>query len=568
MRRERNYQTEKKWLLPRDCDKAKQSLDRILERRGITGAQKESFLHPDYEKLTDPFQIPDMKVAVGIIQSAVKNHKKIAVYGDYDVDGVTATALLVTVLNKLGADTVSYIPSRQDEGYGLNREAIDTLKDQGVELIITVDCGSTSFDEAKYAKRQNIELIITDHHTLKLEGGKNTVPEAPAIVNPKRLTPESPLYELAGAGVAFYLIRALYTIYSEKLTTGQEKWLLDLVALGTICDIVPLTGENRILAYYGLKVLSKSRRIGIQALAAASEVTLDHIDSYKVGFLLGPRLNAAGRLEHAKAALDLLLTEDEEEAAKLAHKLNQQNLERQELTEQIVNEARELIEADGNKKSIYLLAKPNWPAGVVGIVASRLVEEYGKPMLVMEDLGEELKGSARSVTDLNIIEALSDSGELLTHFGGHAFAAGFRFPKDKFLLLEERLIKFTDQKISVTELTPTVQIDDVIAPLEADLDLANGLLTLQPFGRDNAKPIFASMKLSIQDMRLVGNPALHLKLTLSDGENSLTGIAFGWGETVDLDLDKKYDIAFTLEINEWQDRKNVEFRLIDIRKHK
>lgn len=540
---------------------------RLLTGRGLDTEEKAlDFINPDYGKLSDPFSIPDMDTAVEVISDFVIKDKKIAVYGDYDVDGVTATALLSDFFRKIGAETIDYIPSRVDEGYGLNIEALTALKKQGVELIITVDCGSTSIEVIEKANKLGLTIVVTDHHALLKETGKITLPAAAATINPKRMSEDSPLYELAGVGVAFYLIRALMTKYTDRFASGQEKWLLDLVALGTICDVVPLVSENRILAKYGLSVLSKSRRVGIQALARVAEVNLECVDSYKVGFQLGPRLNAAGRIEHARSALTLLLTDDETEASKIALELNELNLQRQEITEKIVTEAREIIEKDGKKQKIYLLSGKAWPAGVVGIVASRLADEYGKPMLIMEDMGNELKGSARSIKGFNIVDALADCGELLTKFGGHAYAAGFSLEKDKFVLLNDKLITISENNISKADLEPEIDVEMEILNNSVTQGFIEELVKLEPYGRENGKPLFVIKKAKIAEAKLVGTPAVHLKLRIEQDGTALAGIAFGYGEALDLDLDSLYDFVVTLEINEWNSRKTPEFRLVDLRK--
>lgn len=573
MARSRNYQIPKRWNLKdegRPFETALFSADfaRLLAGRGLASeAEALDFINPKYEKLSDPFSLPDMQAAVDAIIEAVKVDDKIAVYGDYDVDGVTATALLADFFRKIGVETLNYIPSRTDEGYGLNTEAMRSLAKDGVKLVITVDCGSTSLDVAEEAAELGIKLVITDHHVLKTaESGEFELPVAAAVVNPKRMPLDSPLYELAGVSVAFYLVRALQTHFVESYAPGQEKWLLDLVALGTICDVVPLVGENRILAKYGLAVLAKTRRTGLQSLARISEVNLEFVDSYKVGFLLGPRLNAAGRIEHAKFSLELLLTDNKETADGLAAELDELNRYRQEITEKIVAEAKEIIEKDGKKQKLYLLSGKDWPAGVVGIVASRLAEEYGRPMLVMEDMGAELKGSARSIKNFNIIEALSECGELLSRFGGHAFAAGFSLDKDKFILLGEKLLVISEKKITATDLEPELSVDLEILNKNIDQKFIEELALLEPYGRENNKPLFIIRGAKIAEARLVGTPAIHLKLKIDQDGSLLAGIAFGYGEQLDLAIGEAYDFVVTLEVNEWNNRKTPEFRVIDMRK--
>lgn len=572
MARNRNYQITKRWNVQKEVKPFETTLfstnfAKLLAQRGLKSeAEVLDFIKPKYEALSDPFDLPDMQQAVDVILAVVKTGEKIAIYGDYDVDGITATAVLADFFRKIGVETVNYIPSRVDEGYGLNTDALKQLAKEGVKLVITVDCGSTSIDVIKDANELGLSVVVTDHHVLKEEKGKIVLPPSAAVVNPKRLPTSSPLYELAGVAVAFYLVRALMTNFKENYALGQEKWLLDLVALGTICDVVPLTGENRILAKYGLSVLSKTKRIGLVTLAKIAEVSLEFVDSYKVGFLLGPRLNAAGRIEHAKAALSLILTDDKDEAEKLAVALDELNKYRQELTEKIVTEAREMIEKDGKKQKIYLLSSKHWPAGVVGIVASRLAEEYGRPMLIMEEVGDELKGSARSIKSFNIIEALTEAGELFTNFGGHAFAAGFKLDKDKFILLNEKLIAIAGKKITEEDLQPEINVDLTIDNKDIDQKFIEELTLLEPYGRENGKPLFLIQKAKIAEARLVGTPAVHLKLKIQQGATPLAGIAFGYGEKLDLNVGDLYDLVVTVEINEWNNRKTPEFRLIDLMK--
>jgi single-stranded-DNA-specific exonuclease len=572
MARNRNYQMLKRWNIADETKLFETTVfsadfARLLASRGIsTETDAENYINPKYSELANPLDIPDMDRAVTTILAAIKSGDKIAIYGDYDVDGVTATAILADFFSKIEVEAVTYIPSRVDEGYGLNTEAIKNLSKQDIKLVITVDCGSTSLDVVAAANKIGVNIVVTDHHVLKLENGKTKLPAAAAVVNPKRLMPEHPLYELAGAAVAFYLVRALQTHFTEQFAPGQEKWLLDLVAMGTICDVVPLAGENRILAKYGLNVLSKSRRVGIQSLAQISEVNLEFVDSYKVGFLLGPRLNAAGRIEHARSALSLLLSKDKEEADKLSAELNELNLQRQEITESIVTEAREIIEQSDKSQKIYLLSGKDWPSGVVGIVASRLADEYGKPMLVMEDMGGELKGSARSIKNFNIIEALSSCDELLSRFGGHAYAAGFSLDKDNLENFSKKLIQIADAQISDTDLEPEICIDLRISAENVNQGFIEELSLLEPFGRGNTKPLFLLEAAKIAEAKLVGSPAVHLKLKLQQGSTLLSGIAFGYGEKMDLETAHRYDFVVTLEINEWNNRKSPEFRLIDLRK--
>ncbi len=517
-------------------------------------------MNPDYKKLTDPFALTGMNEAVQIIAKSIEKKEKIVVYGDYDVDGISGTAILLRFFGIVGAKAEGYIPSRADEGYGLNAAAIKKLAKEGVKLIVTTDCGTSAEDEIRLCHELGLKIVITDHH----EPRKLTVkPEA--IVNPKN-QPDKSFTNLAGAGVAFYLARALQSRYPDQLPSGQEKWFLDLAALGTICDIVPLIDDNRIIAKFGLTVLSKSRNIGLLALAKISGFELANIDTYKVGFLLGPRLNAAGRLVHAKEALELLLTEERERAEEIAKKLSQLNEERQELTERIVTEAKEMIDkGEKAKRKILILKNKNWPAGVVGIAASRLVEEYARPVLIMEEGENELKGSARSIRGFNIVEALNSCSDCFLHFGGHAQAAGFRLEKGKFLLLDEKLIKISEEKIDITDLVPELLIESNLSNKIVDQKLADALVKMEPFGTGNPRPVFRIEKAIIKEANLVGKDKNHLKLVLEKNNNLYNAIAFFYGENHSFKKGETINVAFTIGINEWNKRKKIDLHLLDIK---
>ncbi len=549
--------------------KSKELSDKIIEvlsKRGISSEDEaERFLYPKFEDLSDPFDIPNMIKAVEIIEKSIKEGEKIAIYGDYDVDGISATALLVSFFNAIDVDALYYIPSRIDEGYGLNKPAIDNLIEKKVKLIITVDCGSTSFKEIEYAKKNGLKVVVTDHHTLKIEDKVPKLPIADAVINPKLAPETKPYYELAGVGVAFYLARALQTKFFEKFSQGQEKWLLDLVALGTVCDIVPLTKDNRILVKFGLLVLAKTKRVGLSELARLSGFDIKNVDTYKIGFQLGPRLNSSGRVEHANLSLELLMSQETAIASSLAERLDELNKLRQEMTEKIIDEAKDMIRGlDGNRK-IFLLSNKNWPSGVLGIVASRLVEEYGKPVLLMEETGEDLKGSARSIKGFNILDALTKCSEYFVHFGGHSAAAGFSLKKEHFLVLDEKLIKISDKQITEEELKQEIILDANIEMSEINDKFMDELKLLEPYGRDNQKPIFCFSNVELLSCRLVGNRLNHLKVTVSKNNFSINGIAFNFGNRCEYKLNECLNIAASLEENEWANQKKTEIRIIDIK---
>ncbi len=564
-------QQKKKWTLrkefPKDYLEGADFSDlekQLLFNRGIRDeTEAEDFLNPKYESLHDPFLMLGMTEAVKRIKAVKPKGEKVVIYGDYDVDGITATAILYNVLNGLGIKTDYYIPKRDSEGYGVNRDALDEIAGQGANLVITVDCGVTAVDEVEYAKKQGLDIIITDHHSLRLENGKEILPKT-IVINPKQKSCKYPFKELAGAGIAFKLAQALYKEFPDILQTGQEKWLLDLAALGTVCDVVPLTGENRILAYFGIKVLARTRRVGLQKLTEAGGSKPGEVDSYKIGFQIGPRLNAAGRLETAEKSIQLLLTEDENEARMLSLELNKLNVERQDLTQKILAEAISEVEKKGEKAKLYLLKGENWPSGVVGIVASKLTERYFKPVIVCEDMGEECKGSARSPECFNIIEALEEASEYLVRYGGHARAAGITVKKEHFVLLENKLLEISDGKISEEDLVGEYIIDTDIQLDKINRETFEFIKKLGPFGMGNPMPLFVSRGVSIDSHKKVGKEGEHMKLVLSDGESKVNGIYFSF--TGDgRDLTQKMDILYRISENEWGGRKSYEMRCIALK---
>lgn len=546
--------------------------------------QIENFLSPDYESnLYDPFLLKDMDKAVERIWKAIKNKEKICVYGDYDVDGITATALLADLFEKLEADFITYIPSRQDEGYGLNKEAIDEIHSKGIKLVITVDCGVRSFDEIDYANECKLDIVVTDHHEISSQftdhsspdkllsesstgkQEKDLLPKAIAVINPKRSDCRYPFKDLAGVGVAFKLACAVLAKV-PSLSKGWEKWFLDLVALGTVCDVVTLTDENRVLVKYGLKVMSKTKRAGLRVLIKSAAIKIEKIDSHNLGFHLGPRLNAAGRLEHAKMSLDLLLTKDEKEAEEDAYKLSRLNKERQDITNRILAEAREMLGKIDDGRNIILLKNKDWPAGVVGIVASRLMDDCGKPVLLFEEGESESKGSARSIDNFSIIEALGKCGDVLVKYGGHKKAAGLTVKNEHFIVLEEKLIKIANDELSEEDLRSEIKIDANIDIKDIGEELNETLKKLEPFGFGNKKPIFSLKGAEIKNFALVGNDKNHLKLTVGSGDLTLSGIMFGYGTENNLKTGEKADIVFTVNENDWNGKINLEAMILDIKK--
>jgi len=530
-------------------------LARILASRGFSIKGAEEFLNPSLKNLTPPDNLPDMEKATERIARAIKNKEAIMVHGDYDVDGLTSVAILVRNLNRLGADKViPYIPSRFNEGYGLSKQAVEQAKKEGASLIITVDCGITAVEEAKLAKNQGIDLIITDHHEPPKE-----LPSAIAIVDPKRLSNPN---ELAGVGVAFKLLQGLY----ERLNVGIKPllWDLDLVALGTIADQVPLLGENRILASFGIKTLEKTLKVGLKALKRTAGVG-ERITSYDILFMLGPRLNAAGRLAHAKKALRLLLTKDADEAMELAQELDRNNRERQKIEEEIFEEAKEMALSQGDDY-VFVLAKDGWHEGVIGIVASKIVEEFYRPTFLIALDGDHGKGSGRSIPHFDLFRALLSTEEYLETYGGHKMAAGLTIRKENLELFSVAINKHGKEVLSEDDLIPSLKIDTKISIGELKEELLDEINRLAPFGVGNPTPLFY-----VEDVGVVGNTRMvgngHLRFILRDETGYASAIFFGGGEHLSKFESGKtrIDAVFKLKEDTYAKRMAFDLNIIDFR---
>lgn len=535
---------------------------RILAARGYTtDAAIEEFLHPDYaEGLHDPFLLTDMTPAVERIIAAIKNKESIVIYGDYDIDGLTATSLMLDFLGSLGAKVKGYIPDRFEEGYGINRQALANLQQDGADLVISVDCGITSRSEAAWAKSHGLDLVITDHHAVPEQ-----LPKAVAVINPKRPGDTYPFKDLAGVGVAFKLAQAIQQRL-RKPAVGQEKWLLDLVALGTVCDVVTLVGENRVLVSYGLKVLAKTRRIGLQALAEVAGVGLGQVSSYHLGFILGPRLNAAGRLENAIKALELLTTDDEAMAAANAQHLDSLNKERRD-QQAVIFEAANAQAEQYADDPVLVLADPDWSHGIVGIVASKLLERYHKPTLVIQIMGETAKGSGRSTGWFNLIEGLRQlDPDLFIKLGGHHFAAGFTIPTAKIDDLRVGLIALTGPLRPTTEVIKPADLE-VGDFSNLSLDLIRALDQLEPFGNGNPRPVIAATDVKVLKINHVGTEGQHLKLVLTDETGAtIAGIGFGMASAhPNLAVGQQIEAWFHLAENTFTGFAKPEFILTQLR---
>ncbi|WP_371369531.1 hypothetical protein SRRS_26610 [Sporomusa rhizae] len=531
-----------------------------LINRGLTDEQKVSeFLHAGADHIANPYDLKDMRIAVARIVKAIENSEKITVYGDYDVDGITACATLYKTLTRIGANVAFYIPDRQTEGYGLNIEALDSLIKTGTKLLITVDCGISAVSEIKTVK-ELLDVIITDHHQPPPE-----LPSALAIINPKQSGCTYLEKNLAGVGVAFKLCQALWQHYYGTETIFLD--YLDIVAIGTIADIVPLTGENRILVKLGLERLTKTENPGLKALIEVCGLHGKNIDSGNVGFAIAPRLNAVGRVSRATAGVELLITNDPEYAQQLASLLDEENSARQAIEKLILAKAEEQLEKiDINAAKVLVLSGEDWHSGVIGIVASRLVDKYYKPVIMISVRDGYGKGSCRSIPAFNIYEALAACSDLLTQFGGHRQAAGLTIPEQDIPLLRDRLNTLAANTLSEADYVPVLTIDSVL-PLESICTaFVEQLACLEPYGFGNPSPIFACHDVPLREKKLVGQQSRHLKLKLKNTGVSDV-IAWNMGELSDnLSCKDNIDLVFVPKYNEWQGQKNLQLSAHDVRR--
>lgn len=534
----------------------------LLFNRGIeTASAAEAYLAARELQSDDPFQLLNMPAAVDRVAAAIRNDEHIAIYGDYDVDGVTATALLTQVLESYGAHVTPYIPDRFEEGYGLNIAALDALQGQGVGLVVTVDCGIRALDEAAHARRIGLDMVISDHHHVGEE-----LPPALAVINPKQEGDDYPEKMLAGVGLAYKLAQGL--LRRHPLPGGiDETALLDLVALGTVADLAPLSGENRVLVRRGLRVLNQTPREGVKSLIRIARLSAGQIRAVSIGFQLGPRLNAAGRLASAWAAYNLLTTHREERAERLADELEAHNRERQQLTRDITAHARELALEEGGADYLLFAAHESFNAGVVGLAASRLTDEFYRPAFVAEIRPEEGKsvGSARSIPEFNVTEALDSCSELLVRYGGHAAAAGFTVMNDRREELAGRLRDCAASRLAGADLRPAVTIDMEVALHELSFELAKQLQELEPCGYGNPSPVLVARDVQVLSHRTVGREGGHLKMSLRSSNSApLDAIGFGLGEWT-THMPAFVDVVFEFDINEWQGLRSLQLNVKDLR---
>ena len=559
----------KRWVVaPPITDQADQELvkfppilKQIVFNRGLaTDAEARAFLKAEPSSNTDPFQLIGMHATVDRICYALQHDEPIAIYGDYDVDGVTATALLVQALTALGANVRGYIPNRFDEGYGLNKDALDSLKADGVKLVITVDCGIRSPDEALHAQTIGLDLIISDHHH---PDGTN-LPPALAVINPKQHGDPYMDKDLAGVGIAYKIAEALVSV-REPNNGFHTNDLLDLVALGTVADLAPLVGENRVLVRRGLRQIRETKRQGLFSLAGIADLKIDKCTAGNIGFMLGPRLNASGRLESALASFELLTTTDFMRAGQLAQQLDQQNRQRQSITRTMQEQAEAIAMGEDPEAFLLFAAHEEFNPGVVGLAASRLTEMYYRPAIVAAKSAEETRGSCRSIPEFHITDALDLCKDLLVRHGGHAAAAGFTVKNENLPELVSRLKEIAKDQLGSRDLRQTLTADLEVPLSELNFDVLKHLMFLEPTGYGNPEAVFVSRNVKVRASRTVGAEGRHLKLTLEDERGaSVDAIGFRLGH-LKTDLPPYIDVLYRFEANEFNGRRTLQLNLKDLK---
>ncbi|MBI2439282.1 MAG: single-stranded-DNA-specific exonuclease RecJ [Candidatus Moranbacteria bacterium] len=542
-------------------------LSALLADRGcVTDEESERFLFPQFDRdIHDPFLFHFMERVVKRLGEARKHGETIGIFGDYDADGVTASVIMREALTALGIAVVVYIPEKLSEGHGLNMKAVNFFVEQNIGLIVTLDCGMTNHDEIDSAKKQGVDVIIIDHHHTP-----EILPNAYAIINPKLPGETYPFSDLCGAGTAFKVAQALYRRFlPEKI--DQLKWILDVVAIGTVADVMPLIGENRVLVKYGLIVLSKTRRTGLQQLFAVAGIRIDENnkpDARMIGFQIAPRINAASRMAHAMLAHELLMEEDPAHARVLALELDAHNVARQKTSTLITEQVRAIVkERYENKKFIFAVEK-HFPFGIVGLIAGRIAHEFHKPTCVLTKGKETSQGSFRSIPELDIISLINQCGDLLEKFGGHAQAAGMTIRNDRLDTFYERFNALVEEKLKNIITEPKFIIDVRIQPEHITPELVRGMELLAPFGEGNPEPVFSLARMRVKEARLVGNGQKHLKMCLTnqEGTRQYDAIGFSLGERASsLTVDTLLDAAFQLSENTWNGNTTVQLKLLDMR---
>jgi single-stranded-DNA-specific exonuclease len=530
-------------------------ISQLLYNRDITEpSQAELFLTSDKRLSADPYLLPDIHPAITRIYRALLSAENIAIYGDFDVDGITSTALSIEGLGALGANVTPYIPHRLKEGHGLNNSALDKLRQQDISLVITVDCGVTDISPVMKANKKGLDIIVTDHHTPLEE-----LPPAIAVINPKRGDSGYPFPELSGVGVAFKLLQALYQSMDKEEHLDR---FLDLVALGTIADMMPMLGENRYHVKQGLELLKESPRLGIKEMAEYSRLDTSSLGAEDISWILAPRLNAAGRLENAMASYRLLITDQPQEAQELAFLLEEKNTERQRLTSMALAKARQQIMSK-EISPLLIVSDTDYQGGILGLIAGRLAAEFYRPSIAIK-IGDRFSyGSCRSIPEFNIIQAINKCSNLLNHFGGHSQAAGFSLPTENLTYFEQQLYRLAASELDGIDLQPQLNIDIEVTLDELGFVTYQTIQLMAPFGQGNPLTTFLSRCVKVADCYTMGNNGDHLRLKLIQGNTAWDAVAFGSGNRIH-DIQSSIDIIFNLELDKWGRGEKLRLNILDL----
>ncbi len=547
----------KKWVIKNQTDA--NLIDKMLENRGLkTQEDVYGFFNYSLNRLHDPFLLKDMQKAVDRLKEAIKKEEKIMIFGDYDVDGTSATALLHDFFQKIGANIHYRLPGRDKDGYGLKDYFIRDFKKEAVDVLITVDCGTTSVKEIDLANQLGITVIITDHHDAPA-----TLPTPYALINPKQPACDYPNKELSGSAVAYKLVCALAPYFFDAETTQTYLYQqMGIAVLGLVADCMALTGENRVLTNNGLKSLNEGHHAGIRALLEEAGASKQLITSQTIGFVIGPRINAAGRLDSAEHALQLLLGNTEKVPV-----LSELNQKRRHIVDDFVKQASQKILNMPDIPHIIVLSDPQWSAGTLGLIAGKMVEKFSRPVIAMQEKEDEYVASCRSLNDFDITAFLRNEAEsLFTNMGGHMLAGGFSLPKKNIEKLQVIIEKKAPQYINLDNFHGQLEVECIVNPHELNFKMHERLSKFEPFGMGNPQPTLVLKNANVTDVQLLGKEGKHLRLPLQAGQKDFQAIAFRFGEHVDkIHPEKSYDIAFNLDINEWRGRRNLQLKVVDIR---
>lgn len=527
----------------------------LLYNRGLTDPSKwELFINCDQRLSGDPFLLPDIQRATARIYHALLTGEGIAVYGDFDVDGITATALLVQGISALGGKAVPYIPHRSTEGYGLKINVLEDLHRQGISLVITVDCGITALSQVQKAKKLGLDIIITDHHNVTDE-----IPPALAVIDPKIPGSAYPFSELAGVGVAFKLLQALFCGVGKEKALDE---LVDLVALGTVADMVPLLGENRYLAKEGLKLINTMPRLGVREMLLQSNLNIGSVNSENISWVIAPRLNAAGRMEHAMTSYNLLMTNSPQEAQQISMWLEQKNTERQKLTAKVLDKARQQVLAQGIQP-LLIASDDDYPAGIMGLAAGRLSDEFYRPVILIRTGAQTSSGSCRSIPEFDITRALGRCSHLLTQFGGHSQAAGFILPTRNLPGFKQALLQVATDELAGVELLLRMDIEIEVSLPDLGGNTFRSIQQLAPFGQGNPVPAFLSRGVGVVDCQPMGGSGEHLKLKVSQGGMVWDAVGFRLGGHLP-EIKSPLDIVYNLELHQWGGAEGLRLNILDL----